>query len=115
MDPDAIKSSIRKTDDAIRNLTTALSQSMDSPAMNYIIQQISELDKQKKTLESELRKTLLQESANRSAEEEEKEIYQNICYLLDNFEKISYSGKNELIRKIIKKCVYDGNNMRIIF
>lgn len=88
---------------------------MDSPAMNYIIQQISELDKQKKTLEFELRKALLQEVANKSAEEEEKEIYQNICYLLDNFEEISYSGKNELIKKIIKKCVYDGDSMRITF
>lgn len=113
--PDTIRSSIRQTDDAIRNLTTALSKSMDSPAMNYIIQQISELDKQKKTLEFELRKTLLQEAANKSAEEEEKEIYQNICYLLDNFEEISYSGKNELIKKIIKKCVYDGDSMRITF
>lgn len=114
-DSGTIKSNIRKIDESISNLTIALSQSMDSPAMSYIIQQIEELDKQKRVLETELRKTLLQESANKSMEEEEKEIYNNICYLLDNFDEISYSGKNELIRKIIKKCVYDGHNMRIVF
>lgn len=110
-----IKADLHKLEDSIRNLTSALTQAMESAASGYIIHQISELDKQKNILEAELRKAFLRETAEKSAPEAEQEIYQNICYLLDHFEQISYTGKNELIRKIIKKCVYDGKSLRIIF
>lgn len=110
-----IKNHIKKTEDAIHNLTTALMQAMDSSASGYIIKQIGDLDKEKSILESELRKALEKETAQKTAEEVEKEIYGNICFLLDNFDEISFTGKNELIRKIVKKCVYDGENLRIIF
>ncbi len=110
-----IKADIRKADDAIRNLTTALTQAMDSPASKYIISQIGEMDKQKNILEGELRKTLLQESTTKHAKDAEREVYENICYLLDHFDEISYVGKNELIKKTVRKCVYDGDRLRIIF
>ena len=110
-----LKNNIRKTEEAIQNLTAALMQAMDSPASSYIIKQIGELDKEKSVLESELRKALLKEQNQKTAEEAEKEIYNNICFLLDNFDQISYTGKNELIRKTVKKCVYDGKSLRIIF
>lgn len=110
-----LKSGIRKVEESIRNLTSALMQAMDSPASGYIIKQIDELDKEKNSLESELRKALLLEQSSKTAAEVEKEIFNNICFLLDNFDKISYTGKNELIRKIVKKCVYDGKSLRIIF
>ncbi len=88
---------------------------MDSPAASYIIAKIEELDKHKKTLESNLRKATLQENENKSLEETEAAIYDNICYLLDNFDSIAYTGKNELIRRIIKTCVLDEDSLRIIF
>ncbi len=110
-----VKNDIRKIEDSINNLTAALMQAMDSPASAYIIKQIGELDKQKTALEGEFKKALLRESADKSASEEEREIFDSVCYLLDNFDQISYSGKNELIRKIVKKCVYDGKSLRIIF
>lgn len=110
-----IKSEIQKTENSIHNLTSALTQAMDSPAATYIIKQIGELDKLKNSLENELKKSLIREASSQSAEDAEKELYDNICYLLDHFDQISYSGKNELIRKIVKKCVYDGENLRVIF
>lgn len=113
--PEDIKLEIKKLDDSIHNLTTALTQAMDSPAAGYIINQISDLDRQKTILEGELRKSLLDMSAAQTAEEAEKEIYNNICYLLDNFDSIDYTGKNELIRKTVKSCILDGQNLRIIF
>ena len=38
-----------------------------------------------------------------------------MCYLLDNFDSIEYNAKNELIRKIVKKCILEDKNLRIIF
>lgn len=113
--PETIKAEIGKLEESIHNLTTALTQAMDSPAASYIINQIGDLDKQKTALDGELRKALLDKAAAKSAEETEKEIYSNICYLLDNFDTIDYTGKNELIRKTVKKCIFDGESLRIIF
>lgn len=87
----------------------------DSPAAAYIISKIEELDKQKKALETDLRKASLRDASARSLRETEHYIYQNICYLLDNFDSIEYTGKNELIRKIIRKCILKDGNLHIIF
>ncbi len=113
--PGVIKTEIRKLQTSIENLTNALTQSMDSPAAAYIIKQIETLDRQKKQMESSLRKAQLQENTRQSRLDAEREIYDNICILLDTFDEISYSGKNELIRKIIQKCIFDGENLRILF
>lgn len=113
--PESIKSEIKKLDDSIHNLTAALTQAMDSPAAGYIINQIGELDREKSALDNELRKALLSSAAAKTAEETEHEIYNNICYLLNNFEDIDYTGKNELIRKTVQKCIFDGKSLRIIF
>lgn len=111
----SIREELKQTAAAIDNLTAALMNATDSPAAAYIIAKIEELDKQKQTLETNLRKASLQESADKTLQETEADIYQNICYLLDNFDSIEYTGKNELIRKIIKKCILEGENLRIIF
>jgi len=113
--PDDIRGEIRKMQSSIDNLTMALTQAMETSAAGYIINQIDILDKQKRNLEENLRNALLKEGENRSAAEVEQQTYSNICYLLDNFNHIDYTGKNELIRKIVKKCIFDGENLRIIF
>lgn len=112
---DSIRDEIRKLQSSIDNLTSALGQAMETAAAGYIINQISELDTQKKKLEENLRNVLLQESQEKSAAETEQLLFNNICYLLDNFDHISYTGKNELIRKIVKNCIFDGNSLHIIF
>ena len=117
VDVKELRGEIRKIEDSIRNLTNALAQALDTTASGYIIKQISELDKQKSGLESAIRRAEVQAAAAKTLEEAETEIYQGICYLLDNFDDISFSGKNELIRKIIKKCILDTETkeLKIIF
>ena len=73
------------------------------------------MDMQKSKLETDLRSALLKESQAKTADEIEQQTYGSICYLLDNFDCIDYKGKNELIKKTVKKCIFDGTNLRIIF
>lgn len=117
LDAKALRAEIRSVETSISNLTSALAQAMDTAASGYIIKQITDLDHKKGLLESSLRKAEVQALAAKSADEAEQEIYSGICYLLDNFDDISFSGKNELIRKIVKTCVLDTEtkNLRIIF
>ena len=117
IDTKIIKSDIRHLQESIDNLTNALTQAMDSAAAGYIINQIGELDKKKQSLLSSLRKSELLAANARTIHDTEKEIYESMCYLLDNFDNISYTGKNELIRKIIKSCILDteDKSLRIEF
>ncbi len=117
LDKKAIQSELHTLETSIKNLTAALTQAMDTAAAGYIIKQISDLDAQKSSLESSLHKAEMQALAARSLEDIRKDIYTSICYLLDNFDTISFSGKNELIRKIVKNCILDTETkeLRIIF
>lgn len=117
VDTKTLRKDIRTAEESIRNLTAALAQAMDTAASGYIINRIAELDKQKNALELSLRKAETRALAEKSIADTEREIYGGICYLLDNFDEISYTGKNELIRKIIKNCILDteSKSLRIIF
>lgn len=113
----SIRAELQMVEDSIHNLTSALTQAMDTAASGYIINQIAELDKKKNALELSLQKAEIRARAEKSIAATRKDIYDSICYLLDNFDEISYTGKNELIKKIVKKCVLDTEtkSLRIIF
>lgn len=116
-DTKTLQAEIRRIDDSISNLTSALAQAMETSAAGYIVKQIDDLDGRKRKLESSLRKAMIQASQVKSTEESYHEIYSCICWLLDNLEHVEYRAKNELIRKIVKSCVFDAKkeDLRIIF
>ena len=111
----SIKSELKQIQTSIDNLTSALMTNMESAASSYIIAKIEELDKSKRALEGNLRQASLRENNARTLQDMETEIYNNICYLLDNFDSIEYHAKNELIRKIVRKCILEDKSLRIIF
>ncbi len=113
----AVKSDLQTTEESIRNLTLALAQAMDTAASGYIIKEITELDKKKNSLELSIRKAEVHMQAERDAAATRKDVYNSICYLLDNFDDISYTGKNELVKKIVKTCILDTEtkSLRIVF
>lgn len=113
-DTAALQTELKDIQKSLDNLTDSLMQAMESPAAAYIIAKIEKLDKQKTALENKLRQSKKKDLEEKSLEEKKKIIHENICYLLDNFENISYTGKNETIKKIVKSCVFDGKSLRII-
>lgn len=111
----SIQAELKETEKSIDNLAASLAQAMGSSASAYIIVQIEKLDAHKRSLESNLRAAQRQQAEEESMQDTENEIRQSIRTLLDNFDKISYSGKNELIRKIVTNCILDEESLRIIF
>ena len=111
----SIKAELKQIQTSINNLTAALMAAMDSTASSYIVAKIEELDKSKRVLEGNLRQAQLRDNSVKTLQDMENEIYNNMCYLLDNFDSIEYNAKNELIRKIVKKCILEDKNLRIIF
>lgn len=115
LNPAAIRSSIRRTESAIENLTVQLQEHTASPAAKYIIAQIEDLDKKLSGLNLQLRRSEQLAAHKQSEDQAIQSIYENICALLDNFDSMDYTEQNELVRKITKKCVLDGNDLKIIF
>ena len=113
--PAAIQADIKKTETAIHNLTCQLQDNAASSAAKYIIAQIETLDKKLSALNAQYRQAQLQAAEQKSQEEQYAAIYQNICYLLDHFEQMSYTEKNEIVKKITRECVLDGDNLSIVF
>lgn len=115
LNPAAIKAGIRRTENSIANLTVQLQENTTSSAAKYIIAQIEDLDKKLAGLNMQQRRSEQLAASRQSEEEAVKAIYDNICALIDNFDTMDYTDQNELVRKITKKCVLDGNDLQIIF
>lgn len=114
-DLSAIQSELKLVNASLSNLTHSLQDHMSSTAAKYIIAQMEELDKQKTELEAQLRKAELIERNRKKAANTKQYVYDQICYLLDNFDTLSYTSKNELIRKVVKTCTLKEKNLDIRF
>ncbi len=114
-DAPSIRKQIRELERQISNLTTALTGAMETAAASYIIQQINSIDENKRKLESDLRKAEVEKRNEETAEETKTRILNDIEWLLQNMDNLEYSVKNEVIRKTVKTCVFDGDVLRIIF
>lgn len=130
INPDFIKPQITETEDAdidtlnteldsviaqIGNLAKALSENSSSSAAKYIIAQMEELDRQQAALRSAIEQAELMEERKKTAADNMQTVYKNVCFLVDNFDHLSYSEKNELIRKTVRSCILNGKNLDIIF
>ncbi|MBO5033482.1 MAG: recombinase family protein [Lachnospiraceae bacterium] len=130
INPDFIKIQIMDTNEAdvdtmyaelnainiqLGNLAKALSENSSSSAAKYIIAQMEELDKQQAALKASTAKAELMAENKKTAVNNRQLVYENVCYLVDNLEQLSYSEKNELVRRTVKSCSLQGKNLSIIF
>lgn len=113
--PAALKANIRNTENAIRNLTRQLQINNSSSAAKYLIAQIEGLDQKLSSLHLQLQRRQGLAANKQSAEQERNAVYEGICTLLDNFDLMEYSEQKELVKKITKKCILDGEELRIVF
>ena len=114
-DTSKLRADLKRIKESIRNLTSALMGNMESTASAYIISKIEELDKEKNSLERKLAAAEQNNLAVATSVETRDYIYYNLCRLLDHFDSMTYTEKNELIRRTVTSCVLDENNIHIIF
>jgi DNA invertase Pin-like site-specific DNA recombinase len=110
-----LKKDIKTTETALSNLTIQLQENVASTAAKYIVAQIEKLDQKLSTLNNQLQYEEIRMDKSLTEQEERKELYKNICFLLDNFDTLTYKEKNELIRCTVKSCVLDDCNLHISF
>lgn len=86
-----------------------------SSAAKYIIDQMEALDKQQSSLKASLARAEILSENKKTAASNMQQIYDNICYLVDNLDNLSYAEKNELVRKTVKSCTLQDKNLSITF
>ncbi|MSS63149.1 recombinase family protein [Velocimicrobium porci] len=109
-----IEKDIFVTNQEIENLTNILVSNQDSTAAKYIVKKIEELDKQLASFNYELREVT---ASDRKQKQEELNIdlkYEVICNMVSKLEAMTDEEVNTMLKDIIKECVYDGENLKIV-
>lgn len=109
-----ITKEISDTNKKIENLTLALQDNNNSTAAKYIITEIENLDKKITGLNYELRESEYKEIEASKQKNDVDDVYNKICYLLNNFENLSYEKKTGVLKEIIKECSWDGETLKIV-
>ena len=105
----SLKDTVHKQDQKIEGLENVVD------TQDKKIAELEALDKEKSVLEKKLR-TAEQRNRRAAVSAETKEfVYHRICNLLDNMDSMSYTEINELIRSIVKSCVFDGDHLDVTF
>ena len=111
----SMQAELNALDTQLANLAKALAENSSSSAAKYIIAQMETLDKQQVTLKASLARAEILSENKKTAASNRQQVYENICYLIDNIDHLSYAEKNELVRKTVKSCTLQGTNLSIIF
>ena len=104
---------LKTVNSSIENLTSVLMNHKDSSALSYILSKIENLDREKKNLEGSIQKVRLAAVNQQTKQENRTQIYHRICILLEQFNLLTYREQNELIRKLVKTCTFDGTCLTI--
>ncbi len=112
------KAALRQRDSLkarITNLTSILGEAEGQASAKYILQQINQLDTELQRIQADIQANRLQEKRKEKQQNTIDNVYDQICYLLDNLDILEYKEKNELIRKMVKDCIFDDGKLKIIF
>lgn len=109
------RKALEEVEGKIDRLTSQLAENDSSTAAKYIVKEIEKLDLKA----AELRRLISEQSVEdrraakeiRSAKEKRSEIIR-ICEHLD---ELTATELNELARKVIRECTWDGETLKILF
>ncbi len=109
-----IQKNILSINAKIENLTAALADSKDGPAVKYILQSIEKHDKELHQLNRQLAELQAVERSNKNIQENLEEKKQRILNFIDNFDNFSANEKNAITKEVIKKCTWDGHTLFVV-
>lgn len=108
-----VQRDINQIENKIANLTTVLSNSSESVAAKYIVDEIEKLDRELSGLKYELME-IVSDDKKRNRKQYDKELkYKMVCDIVDNLESADYDEINTLLKELFKECVYDGKTLHI--
>lgn len=110
-----ISQRIKAQEERIRRLAGNLAQNSDSSAAKYIIEEMERLDGELK----ELKQSLLAASAAERQAKIAGKTLDDKCLelhkLLDDFDNFTAKERNEVARRVLESCVWDGETLSVTF
>lgn len=114
-DPHCIDKSIASHESKIQRLASSLALNESSAASKYIIKEMERLDQELQKLRTKRIELSLQDRQNQMNIKTCKERAAEICKLIQNFEAFTAAERNEIVRKVISECTWDGKTLFISF
>ena len=115
VDTTALSQRISATESKIRRLASNLALHDDSTASKYIVEEMERLDKELTELKQERLAAAQQDRLYRLEDKCLEEKAAEISSLLHDFDSYTAAERNEIARKVIAQCVWDGETLFITF
>ena len=108
-----IKALVAENETAIKALVTALTKASGTAAEEHIITQIDQLHAQGETLKQQLQELEALTKQHELADEEFDLMAQMLSSFAANVEEASIEEKRALLRTLVKRVVWDGENVTV--
>lgn len=106
---------ISSIESKIRRLAGNLALHDDSSASKYIIEEMERLDTELSTLKQQRLTASSQERLNRIETKSLEEKAEEISALIRDFDSYTSSERNEIARRVLTQCVWDGKMLLLAF
>ena len=112
-DPKKAASKVASCEAKIGRLAASLALAEDSTAQKYIVAEMERLDLELQALKREHSIALAAERRNVTEKKDTDAKVKEIIHMMDNLDTFSAKEKNEIIRDIVKECIWDGESLFI--
>ena len=99
----------------ISTLILSMTKANGTPAYDYIIEQINELDARNKILVDKIRNIEQKNHSNEFSTESLEKYEHQLMSFADSFDTMDIESKRDVLRKLIHKIYWDGENVSIYF
>lgn len=99
----------------IKSLVLSLTQSENTPAHDYILQEINGLDEKTKALQSQIQEYENRAKTEIMSDSEFKSLADMLLSFADSFDSMPIEQKRTEIRAFVRKIVWDGKQIHIYF
>lgn len=108
-----IQKKISATEKKIRKLAGTLATSASSTAAKYIVEEMERLDVELQSYHAELRTAAIEQRKSLEHKAETADRAEKISELIKNFDSFTSSEKNEIVKAVVRECVWDGETLSL--
>ena len=111
----SLRKSKSENEAKIKSLVLSLTQSENTPAHSYILQEINELDEKTKALQTQIKEYEDLAKTSVMSDTEFESLANMLLSFAESFDSMPIEQKRSAIRAFVRKIVWDGENVHIYF
>lgn len=113
-DPAEINKKINACKTRIGRLTESLSESSGSSAARYIVTEIERIDLEIQVLSREYAAAIMAQKKSKQEVKSSEDIVSEISDFIANFDNFTAKERNDIVKDVIKECVWDGTTLSVV-